>query len=258
MNLEGAVVLVTGANGGLGQVFVKQLLDAKVGKIYAAGRKLASLEKVVAMDSSRVVPVQIDVTKEDEVNAAAQQCSDLTVLVNNAGVSRDTSALQAPSLENARQEMETNYFGCLAMCRAFAPVLKTNGGGAIVNLVSFLGKVNLPFMGTYCASKAAELSLTQCVRAEVAAQGTLVVAVMPATIDTKFAEFYPPPKVAPEEVVRATLEALASDTEDIYPGEQAAQLSEQILQDPKGIEKYLAGMLPEMFEQLKQQAMANK
>ena len=258
MNLEGAVVLVTGANGGLGQVFVQQLLDAKVSKIYAAGRKLASLEKVVAMDSSRIVPVQIDVTKEDEVNAAAQQCSDLTVLVNNAGVSRDTSVLQAPSLDNARLEMNTNYFGTMAMCRAFAPVLKANGGGAIVNLVSFLAKVNLPFIGTYCASKAAELSLTQCVRAELAAQGTLVVAVMPATIDTKMADFYPPPKVAPSEVVRATLEAIASETEDIYPGEQANELSKNILQDPKGIEKYLAGMLPEMYEQLKQQALANK
>lgn len=254
MKLAGSIVLVTGANGGIGQEFVKALLAADVAKIYAAGRRIESLETVKALNPAKIVPVKIDVTKEAEVNEAAAKCPDVTILINNAGVTSDQGVISAPSIEDARQEMDTNYFGTMAMCRAFAPVLKANGGGAIVNLVSFLGKVTLPFMGTYCASKAAELSLTQCVRAELAAQGTLVIASMPATVDTEFAKYYPPPKVAPAEVVKVTLQAVIDGVEDVYPGEQAAQLSQQILQDPKGIEKYLAGMLPAMLEQLKQQA----
>lgn len=254
MKLTGAVVLITGANGGIGTEFIKQLQAAGVAKIYAAARRIETLDAVKAMAPQTIVPVAVDVTNPGQVEAAAAQCSDVNLLINNAGVSFDTSVLSAPSLESARKEMEVNYFGTMSMCRAFADVLKNNGGGAIVNIASLVGKVNLPFMGTYCASKAAEISLTQCVRAELAAQGTLVVAVMPATVDTDFAKDYPPPKVAPSEVVSTTLQAIEQGEEDVYPGEQAVYLSQALLQDPKGVEKQLAGMLPSMLEQLKQQS----
>ena len=88
--------------------------------------------------------------------------------MNNAGINHHQGVLAATDLEAARAEMETNYFGTLAMCRAFAPVLKANGGGAVINMLSILARVNLPAMGSLCASKAAALSLTQCVRAELA------------------------------------------------------------------------------------------
>ena len=95
-------------------------------------------------------------------------------------------------------------------------------------------------------SKAATLSMTQGVRAELAAQGTLVVAVMPGTIDTPMADQWPNPKVAPAEVARAALKAVIDDQEDVYPGEQATQIYAQLLSDPKGVEKYMAGFLPGM------------
>lgn len=254
MKLEGAVALVTGANGGIGKEFIKGLQAAGIGKIYACARKIETLDEIVKSDPDRIVPVKLDVTDTAQIKEAAAQCSDVTLLINNAGITRDTSVLGTPNLDNARAEMETNYFGTMGMCQAFAPVLGANGGGCMINVVSLLGKISLPFMGTYCASKAAELSLTQCVRAEVAAQGTLVVCVMPGTVDTPFAQYYPPPKVSPEEVVRVALQAVEEGTEDVYPGEQATYLSGELLKDPKAIEKQLAGMLPEMYEQMKKQA----
>lgn len=254
MQLKGTTALVTGASGGIGQEFIKGLQAAGVTRIYVCARNANKLSEIAQSNPEQIIPVQLDVTKASDIEAAVRQCQDVSLLINNAGITRDTSALGADSLDNARAEMETNYFGTLAMCRAFAPILKANGGGAILNLVSLLGRINLPFMGTYCASKAAELSLTQCVRAELAEQGTLVVAVMPATVDTPFAKYYPPPKVAPAEVVRVALEAVEKGEEDVYPGEQAQYLSQALLQDPKAVEKQLAGMLPAMYEQLKQQA----
>jgi NAD(P)-dependent dehydrogenase (short-subunit alcohol dehydrogenase family) len=247
MNIQGAVVLITGANGGIGGHFVSQFLEAGVAKIYVAARSLDKVSHLVGHDPARVVPVQLEVTKPASVAAAAEACGDVTVLVNNAGTSLNAGLIDAADLEAARAEMEVNYFGMLSMCRAFAPVLKANGGGAIVNVASLLGKINLPFSGSYSASKAAAISMTQGVRAELAAQGTLVVCVMPGTVDTELAKEWPNPKVAPGEVVRATLKALADGEEDVYPGEQAAQVSALLLSDPKGAEKYMATFLPGML-----------
>lgn len=247
MQLEGATVLITGANGGIGQQFIQALLAAGVAKIYAAARRLEALDIVVALDRERVVPIALDVTQPEAVAATAAQCLDVTLLINNAGVSRDVGLIAADSLTAARLEMETNYFGMLSMCRAFAPVLGANGGGTILNMLSLVSKVNLPFMGSYCASKAACLSLTQGIRAELRAQGTLVVGVMPGTVDTPFAVHYPPPKVAPEEVVKQAIAAVESETEDVYPGEQAAYMVGQLQVDPKAVEQQVASLLPALY-----------
>lgn len=247
MQLEAAKVLITGANGGIGQQFIQALLTAGVSKIYAAARRLESLEPIVALDPTRIVPIGLDVTVPGAVEQAAVQCSDVTLLINNAGVSKDVGLIAADNTEGARLEMETNYFGMLNMCRAFAPILKSNGGGTILNMLSLVSKVNLPFMGSYCASKAACLSLTQGIRAELAAQGTLVVGVMPGTVDTPFAVHYPPPKVAPEEVVRAALQAVEDGVEDVYPGEQATYMVGMLQSDPKAVEQQVAGLLPELY-----------
>jgi short-subunit dehydrogenase len=166
------------------------------------------------------------------------------VLINNAGVNRTRGLIAASDLDSAREEMETNYFGTLSMCRAFAPVLKTNGGGCIVNLLSILSRVALPLMGSLCASKAAALRLTEGVRAELSAQNTLVIAVMPGAVDTDMSKDFPPPKMPPEEVAQAALEAIKTGTEESYPGEMASGLSQGLATDPKGVEKELAAYLP--------------
>jgi NAD(P)-dependent dehydrogenase (short-subunit alcohol dehydrogenase family) len=246
MEISNTVVLVTGANGGIGSHFVEQLLQLNVAKIYVCARSISKLHDIVALDPQRIIPIELDVTNPQSVAAAAAQCPDVTVLINNAGTSLNQGIISAPDLEAARAEMEVNYFGMGAMCRAFAPILKQQGGGAIINILSLLGKVNFPFSGSYSASKAAALSMTQSVRAELAAQKTLVVAVMPGTVDTELAKDWPNPKVAPDEVVKTALQAVMTNEEDVYPGEQASQVSAQLLADPKGVEKYMASFLPGM------------
>jgi NAD(P)-dependent dehydrogenase (short-subunit alcohol dehydrogenase family) len=246
MQISGVVALVTGANGGIGSHFVEQLLNLGVAKIYVCARSIGKLNRLVSLDPARVFPIELDVTNLQSVAAAATQCQDLRLVINNAGTSLNQGLIAASDIDSARAEMEVNYFGMLSMCRAFAPILKQNGGGAIVNLLSVLGKVNLPFSGSYSASKAAAISMTQGIRAELAAHRILVVGVMPGTVDTELAKEWPNPKVAPAEVVRAALQAVLDDVEDVYPGEQATQVSAQLLSDPKGAEKYMAGFLPGM------------
>ncbi len=245
MQIEGSVALITGANGGIGKYYVDALLEAGAARIYAGARNPDSVSQMAFTDPDRIIPIRLDITNEQSVSAVAAKCQDVTLLINNAGVAVNYGGLiTAPDLAKARTEIEVNYFGTLAMCRAFAPILKTNGGGAIANVLSILARVTAPILGSYCASKAAALALTQGVRAELAAQGTLVIAVMPGTVDTEMSKDYPPPKVSPVEVARATLQAVIDGVEEVYPGEQATETAAQLLQDPKAVEKSMATLLP--------------
>jgi NAD(P)-dependent dehydrogenase (short-subunit alcohol dehydrogenase family) len=244
MKIEGAIALVTGANGGIGKEYVEALRQFGAAKIYACARKAEAVAELVSLAPERIIPISLDITDEQSVEDAAKQCQDVNLLINNAGVGFNQGLIASPDLSRARTEMEVNYFGTLAMCRAFAPILKSNGGGAIVNMLSMLALVNIPFNGSYSAAKAAALSLTQGVRAELAAQGTLVVAVMPGTVDTKMSKDYPPPKVSPTEVATSALQAVIDGLEEVYPGEQATEMAVQLRRDPKAVEKQLAQMLP--------------
>jgi NAD(P)-dependent dehydrogenase (short-subunit alcohol dehydrogenase family) len=164
----------------------------------------------------------------------------VTLLVNNAGVSSGRRLIGAPDLTGARDEIEVNYFGLLRMCRAFAPVLATNGGGTIINMLSILSRVAAPGIGSYSAAKAAAFSLTQSVRAELHRQGTQVIGVMPAYVETDMTARLQAPKIQPVEVVRAALAAVGTDQEDVYPGDPATQVAAQLLQDPKALERSFA------------------
>jgi NAD(P)-dependent dehydrogenase (short-subunit alcohol dehydrogenase family) len=140
-------------------------------------------------------------------------------------------------MTNARTEMETNYFGPLRMCRAFAPVLRRNGGGTIVNILSILSQASLPAMGSLCASKAAALSMTHAARAHLKAQGTRVVAVLPGAVDTDMSRDLQGPKMAPSAVADAVIDGLKVGLEEIYPGEMAAGVAFGLAIDPKTIER---------------------
>src|SRR6266566_1883023 len=129
MNINGSVALVTGGNRGLGKAFVQALLDAGAQKIYVGARHL------IETTNPRLQPLKLDITNVESIAAAALACQDVTILINNAGVSYPGPLLAAPSIDGARQEIETNYLGTLAMCQAFAPILKQNGGGALVNML---------------------------------------------------------------------------------------------------------------------------
>ena len=243
MQLRNCVALVTGANRGIGEQFVKALRAAGAKTIYAGAREAGSL-RVGDGDKGTIVPLGIDITREADIAAAARRCRDVTLLINNAGVNFNTPLVGIAALANARAEIETNYFGTLAMCRAFAPILKANGGGTIVNMLSILARVNLPLMGSLCASKAAALSMTQGVRAELKAQGTKVIGVMPGAVETRMTEMLPPPKMNPADVVKAALKAVEDGVEDVYPGDMAQGVAAGLAKDAKGVEAQFSAYLP--------------
>ena len=244
MNVKGSVALVTGANRGVGRAFVKVLLEQGAAKVYATARDAGKIADLAAAYPGKVEALALDITKPEQVSAAAARAKDVSLLINNAGVNKMKGLIAVDSIDHARAEMEANYFGTLAMCRAFAPVLKTNGGGAIINVVSVAGRVTIPMLGSYCASKWALFSMTQGVRAELAKQGTFVVSVNPGAIDTDMAKGMDMAKLDPVDVARQSLKAVEDGVEDIYVGEMAQGTMQGLRADEKAIEKQLAGMLP--------------
>ena len=238
MEINDAVVLVTGANRGIGRAMVERFVANGARRVYAAARNAAAISA-----RANVTPIELDITSPDDVRRAAKACSDVTILVNNAGVFFGRPLIGSETEEFAETEMNVNYFGALRMCRAFAPILAQNGGGAIVNVLSILARVNMPRVGSYSASKAAALSLTQGVRAELAKQGTFVTAILPAFVDTDMAAHVNAPKLAPEQVADATIQALHERAEEVYPG-QASEIAAAIDRNAKAVEHQFAAMFP--------------
>jgi short-subunit dehydrogenase len=203
-------------------------------KIYAAARDVSSLAA-----SERLVPIKMDVTSDDDVNRAAAQATDVTLLINNAGVNHNTAFLLAADLAIAREEFECNYLAPLRVVRAFAPALIANKG-AVLNMLTILARVNLPLMGSYCASKAAALSLTQGLRAELGAKGVRVAAALPGAVDTRMTAGLPIPKMSPAEAATEILDGFEVGEEEIYVGDMARGLAAGLASDPKGVERQLA------------------
>ncbi len=235
MQIENSVALVTGANRGLGLAIAEALAEAGA-RVYGASRSGAPIGR------GEIVPLKLDVTDAASVERAAAAASDVTLLVNNAGVLAGGGATTAPSLDGARLEFETNFFGSLSMARAFAPVIAENGGGAIVNVGSILSHAPISLAGTYSASKAAVLSMTQSLRAELAPKGIRVLSLLPAFVDTDMAAGIDQAKMHPADVAASLLEGLRSTAEDVYPG-PAAQFAASFRDGLKAFERQLAQAL---------------
>lgn len=229
MNIEGSVVLVTGANRGLGAEYVRQLLDRGAAKVYAGARK----PETVTTDGA--IPLHLDVTSPSDIQAAVAQCSDLTMLINNAGVVIGSRILAEQSLENAKAEFETNVWGPFNLSKAFAPVLAANGGGAIVNVLSAVSWMSIKEVATYAMSKSAAWSLTNALRLELSRQGTLVVAVHPAFIDTDMAAGVDMPKTSPFQVVERTLDGVVAGLPEVLADDTAAFVKSSL---PRHIETF--------------------
>ncbi|MEU7745415.1 SDR family oxidoreductase [Nonomuraea sp. NPDC049158] len=221
MELKNAVAVVTGANRGLGRQLAVQLLE-RGAKVYAAARRPESV------DVAGVIPLRLDVTDEESIRAAARLASDATLLVNNAGISTGTPLI-AGDLEAVRLEMETNYFGPLAVTRTFAPVIEGNGGGAVVNVLSVLSWWHPAVTGAYAAAKAAAWAQTNAVREELAPRGIAVSALHVGYMDTDMAAGVPAEqKVDPVDVAAQVLRGIENGLPEILADEVTRNIKQSL------------------------------
>jgi NAD(P)-dependent dehydrogenase (short-subunit alcohol dehydrogenase family) len=227
--IEGSVVLVTGANGGLGIEFVAQALQRGASKVYAAARTPRDWA------DARIVPIALDVTDPVAVDAAALAASDVTIVINNAGISG--AAPIAGDEEPVRRIFETNFFGALSVARGFAPVLGRNGGGVLLNVHSVLSWIGLA--GAYSASKSALWSATNSLRLELAPQGTLVTGLHLGYTDTPMTAGIDAPMNDPADVVRSAFDGIDAGEYEVL----ADQLSIDVKQ---GLAAPIIGLYPQL------------
>jgi NAD(P)-dependent dehydrogenase (short-subunit alcohol dehydrogenase family) len=211
MQIEGSTALVTGANRGLGRHFAEQLL-ARGATVYAGARRVESV------DLPGAIPIALDVTDEASVVAAAAATGDVGLLINNAGSSTGASLLTGP-MADVELEINTHFYGTLAVTRAFAPQLAANGGGAILNVLSVLSWINVPASGAYCAAKSAEWSLTNALRQELRGQGTQVSALHVGYMDTDMTRHVEAAKSDPATVAKLALDELQAGNPEILADE---------------------------------------
>jgi short-subunit dehydrogenase len=241
MDIQGKRVLITGASRGLGRALAFAFAEAGASNIFAGARNREDIERL-RRDGEKIgapiTAIKLDVTNDEDVRATTQ-LGQVDVLVNNAGVAGYGNPLET-DLEDAMREMNVNYFGALRMARALAPAMIERGEGMIVNVATAFAKVNLPIVGTYCASKAALLSLGQALRAYLAGSGVHVMTVMPTTIDTDMSKGANVPKMTTEFVTREILRHIREETIDPPIGDEAERVLEGLRNDPAALEKMLS------------------
>lgn len=225
MDMKNAVVLVTGANRGLGLAFAQEALARGASKVYAGARDPDSVTL------PGVIPVRLDVTKPDQVLAAARQCADVSVLINNAGIAVPDKLLKPDSLDSLQRHMDTNVFGILRMAQAFAPSLAAQGGGAMVNVLSIVSWFSSDLLQGYSVSKSAAWALTNALRHELRAQGTQVLGLHMGFVDTDLARSFQVPKTSPNVIAARTLDALAAGRSEVLADDAARQIKQGLSQD---------------------------
>lgn len=226
MKLKNATVLITGANRGIGLAFAREALARGAKKVYAGARDPASVTL------PGVEAIRLDVTSAQEVAAAAALCTDVTLVINNAGIAATGGFLAEGAEEAARRQMETNYFGMLRVSRAFAPVLAANGGGGLLNVLSIASWISSPILATYGATKSAAWSLTNALRHELRGQGTQVLGMHMGFVDTDLTKGLDAPKLDAATVVQRTFDALEAGAEEILADEITKQVRQGLAADP--------------------------
>jgi NAD(P)-dependent dehydrogenase (short-subunit alcohol dehydrogenase family) len=225
MDITGSVALVTGSNRGIGRRFVEQLLERGAAKVYATARR----PELVDVAGVEVLP--LDITDPASVAAAAAAAQDVTLLVNNAGISSSGSLL-TDDLADARRAVDTHLWGSLEMIRAFAPVIERNGGGAVVNVLSALSWFAAPGAGGYSVAKAAEWNMTNSVRLELASRGVTVQGLHLGAADTDMMAGYDGPMTDPADVVRASLDGVQRDAAEVLVDDWSRLVKASLAGDP--------------------------
>jgi NAD(P)-dependent dehydrogenase (short-subunit alcohol dehydrogenase family) len=225
MDITGSVALVTGSNRGIGRHFVEQLLERGASKVYATARRPG------LVDVPGVEVLALDITDPASVAAAAAAVGDVTLLIDNAGVSSSGSLL-SDDLADARRAVDTHLWGTLEMVRAFAPVIERNGGGTIVNVLSALSWFSAPGAGGYAIAKAAEWNMTNAVRLELAGRGVTVQGLHLGAADTDMMAGYDGPMTDPADVVRAALDGVERDATEVLVDDWTRMVKASLAGDP--------------------------
>jgi len=226
MDIHGSVALVTGANRGLGRATAQHLLERGACKVYAAARRPETI------DLAGVEPLELDVTDPTKVQRAAEAAADVTLLVNNAGTNTWQPLIDG-DLDQIRLEVETHLFGTLGVTRAFAPSLRDNGGGAVLNVLSAMSWFAYPGDNAYHVAKAAAWALTNGVRLELAAQRTLVVGLHLGLADTDMSAAIEGDKADPAAVAKAALDGVEAGAWEVLVDDWSRSIKASLAEDPR-------------------------
>ncbi len=218
MKIENAVVIITGANRGIGLSFAEAALQRGAKKVYAAARDPASITL------KGVVPVKLDVTSAAEVASTSASCKDVTLVINNAGIARPGGLMTPNGIEAAREHLETNLFGVLRMMQSFAPLLTANGGGAFLNVLSVASWINSGALTGYSVSKSAAWSLTNGIRQELRSQNIQVLGLHMGFVDTDMTRGFDVVKVSPQSIVERALDALEAGASEVLADQRARDI----------------------------------
>jgi len=223
--IEDAIVLITGACGGIGAALLKECITRKAKKVYAAGINMGNLESLHKQYPDTVVPVKLDVTDINDVLECRRLCSDTEILFNNAGVECATGFIDEKSLKAAQFEMAVNYFGVHHLCYSFWDVLRANKSACIVNMLSIGSFTLILKLGTYCASKSATHFLTQALRKESEGSNLKIYAVYPGYVDTQMTKNIEVEKVTPQQIAVEVCDGIETGILDIFPDKMAKELA---------------------------------
>lgn len=232
------VILITGANRGIGRALVDALLNNGAGKIYATCRNLSTMP---LFDDSRVVPLSLDITDDQQIATIAAATQDTEILINNAGVLSAGNILDG-DLSGMDNDMKVNYFGTIKMMRAFAPILRKNKPSKMINIVSIAAYSPLPSIAGYAASKAALFSATQSVRIELAKEEIAVFAVNPGAIDTDMNKESDWDMPDPDSTALKILEYVSKGKLDIVPDEMGQGMYNTWREDPSKLAKIFSDL----------------
>ena len=238
MNIQGKTALVSGANRGIGKAITIELLEAGAKRVYAGARNTNTLTELHNTYGERLVPIELDVTKDDTIQHAAETAKDVDILVNNAGIFAFGNFLGGNLLESFDSNLQVNLYGLVKLTNAFLPTLKEKENAAIVCISTMAALANMPMGLTYSASKAAVHSTIQGLRGELHNTNILVTEVYPGPIDTDMTkDFDDIEKDSPETVAKNVIIGIQEKKEDIFPDKMSQQVGPQYFTSPKTLEK---------------------
>jgi len=239
LNLEGKIILITGANRGIGLALVEKSLEKGASKVYATYRSVDNRSALLGF-GDRVVPIHLDLSDPATIENLSQSVPELDILINNAGIFSAANLLDDTE-EQLRNDFGTNFFGTLAVTKALLPALKGEGPSAIANLSSIAGLASMPGFGGYSASKAAVHSMTQSFRGKLKADGISVHGVYPGPVATRMTENMEMDTTPASTAAENILEGIENGTEEIFPDNMSQQVGPLFLSSPKTLEENFSG-----------------